>query len=105
MLCLSETYLDSSYTDDGTQLNVKNFILITVDNHHNCKLGGVCIYFKENLAVGPISPLNLNERLALEINIQNKKKKYVISLYQSLSQSKDKFDQFLRNFEQLILTE
>ena len=46
-------------------------------------------------------PLNLNECLVLEINIQNKKG-YLISLYQSLSQSKDEFDQFFLNFEQLI---
>ena len=36
----------------------------------------------------------------LEINFQNKKG-YVISLYQSASQSKNKFDQFLLNFKQL----
>ena len=43
----------------------------------------------------------MNECLTMEINIQNKKG-YVISLYRSPSQSKDEFDQFLRNFEQLI---
>ena len=53
------------------------------------------------MAVHPVSPLNLNECLVLKINIQNKKG-YVISLYQSTNQSKDEFDQFLLNFEQLI---
>ena len=37
----------------------------------------------------------------LEISIQNKKG-YVVSLYQSHIQSKDEFDQFLLNFEQLV---
>ena len=62
--------------------------MIRTDNPHNCKRGGVSIYFKEHLAVRPV-------------NIQNKKG-YVIYLYRSPSQSKDDLDQFLVNFEQLI---
>ena len=53
------------------------------------------------MAVRPVSPLNLNECLVLEINIQNKKG-FVISLYRLPNQSKDEFDQFLLNFEQLM---
>ena len=101
MICLSETYLDSSYANNDTRLNLKDFTLIRAENPHNCKRGGVSIYFKEHLAVCPVSPLNLNESLVLEINIQNKKG-FVISLYPSPNQSKDEFDQFLLNFEQLV---
>ena len=100
-ICPSETYVDSSYADDDTWLNLKDFTLIRADNPHNCKKGGVSIYFNEHLAVCLISPLNVNECLVLEINIQNKKG-FVISLYWSPNQSKDEFDQFLLNFEQLI---
>ena len=85
MICLSETYLDSCYADNDTRLNLK-------DNPHNCKKGGVSIYL-EYLAVRPVSPLDLNEFLVLESNIQNKKG-FVISLYRSPNQSKDEFDQF-----------
>ena len=53
------------------------------------------------MAVRPVSLLNLNEYLVLEIYIQNKKG-YVISLHRSPSQRKDEFDQFLLNFEQLL---
>ena len=60
----------------------------------------ITIYFKEYFAVLPVSPLNLKECLVLEINIQNKKG-YVISLYRPPSESRDEFDQFLLNFEQL----
>ena len=101
MIYLSGTYLDSSYSDDNTQLNLKDLTLIRADNPHNCKRGGVSIFFKEYLAVRPVSPLNLNESLKLEIDIQNKKR-FVISLYRSPNQSKDEFDQFLLNLEQLI---
>ena len=53
------------------------------------------------MAVRPVSLLNLNGYLVLEINIQNKKG-YVISLYRSPSQSKGEFDKSLLIFEQFI---
>ena len=98
MTCLFETYLDSSYADDDTRLDVKDFTLIRANNSHNCKRGEVSISFNEHLAVCPISPLNLDECLVLQINIQNKEG-FAISLYRSLTQSKEKFNQFLLNFE------
>ena len=72
--------------------------MIIADNPHNCKRGGVSIYFKEHLAVRPVSLLNLDGCLVLEINIANEKG-FVISLYRSPNQSKD---EFLLNSEQLI---
>ena len=81
MICLSETYLDSSDADDDdTRLNSKDFSLIREDNLHSFKRCGVNIYFKEHLGICLVSPLNLNECLVLEINKQNKKR-YVASLY------------------------
>ena len=53
------------------------------------------------MAVHPVSPLNLNECLLLEINTDSKKG-HIIFPYQSSSQSKYEFDHFLPNFEQLI---
>ena len=101
LICLSETYLDSSYVDDDTGLNLKDFSLIRENNPRYCKRGRISIHFKEHLYVRPVNPLNLHECLVLEINIQNKKG-WVFSPYRSPSQSKDEFDQFLMNFEQLI---
>ena len=73
LIYLSETYLDSSYANDDIRLNLKDFNLIRADNSHNCNRDGISIYFKEHLTVRPIRPLNLNECLVLEINIQKKK--------------------------------
>ena len=101
MIWLSETFLDSSYADDDTQLNLKDFTLTGADNPRNSKIGGVSINFKKHLAVLPISLLSLNECLVLKSNIQNKKG-YVTSLCQSPSQSKNEFHQLTLNFEQLI---
>ena len=71
MICLSETYLDSSYADDDTRLNLKDFTLIRADNPHNCKRGGVSSYLKEHLVVPAVNPLNLSECLVLEKRICN----------------------------------
>ena len=101
MIWISETYLDSCYADDDTRLNIEGFTLIRADSSHNCKTDWVSIYFKEHLAVHPVSSLNLNKCLTLEIYIQNKKW-LVIFLYPSSSQSKDEFDHFLLTFEQHI---
>ena len=98
MTCLFETYLRSSYEEYDTRLNLKDSTLIIADNPHNCKRGGVSMYFKEHWAVRPVSLLNLDECLVLEINIANEKG-FVISLYRSPNQSKD---EFLLNSEQLI---
>ena len=100
MICLSEIHLHSSNVDGDPRLNLKDFTFIRADNSHNCKRGGVGIHFKEHLAVHPVSPLNLNECVVKEIDIRDLKE-YVISLYRSPSQSKDEFDHFLPNFEQL----
>ena len=99
MIGLCETCLVFSSADDDTRLNVKDFSLIRANNPHNCKRGGVSIYF--TFGCSQRNPLNLSECLVLEINIQNKKA-FVISFYRSPNQSKDEFDQFLLNFEQLI---
>ena len=98
LIHLSVTCLDSSYADDDTRLNLKDFTLIRADNPHSSIRGRVNIYFKEYLTIHLVGPLSLNECLILEINIQNKKG-YVISLYRSPSQSKDEFDHFLLNVE------
>ena len=34
-ICFPETYLDSSYVDDDSRLNLKDFTLIRADNPHN----------------------------------------------------------------------
>ena len=98
MIYLSETFLDSYSVDSDARLNLKDFTLIRAGN---CKRGGANIYFKEHLAVHPVSPLNLNECLVLKINTQHKKV-CIIFLHQSYCQSKDKAPHFFVNFEQLL---
>ena len=59
------------------------------------------MYFKETVAVRPVSINSLKERLLLEVFIGNKKG-FVLSLYRSSGQSQDEFCDFLLLLDQLL---
>ena len=101
MICLSETFLDSSIPTNDERLNMKEYKLIRADNPSGSKKGGVAIYYKEFLAVRPVEVKSLNECVIFEVSIKNKRG-YVVSLYRSPSQTQDEFDNFLTSFEKLI---
>ena len=101
MICLSETFLDSSIPSNDERLNMKEYKLIRADNPSDSKKGGVAIYYKEFLAVRPVEVKSLNECVIFEVSIKNKRG-YVVSLYRSPSQTQDEFDNFLTSFEKLI---
>ena len=96
-----ETFLDSSIPSNDERLNMKGYKLTRANNPSESKKGGVGIYYKRFLAVCPVEVKNLNECLVFEVSIKNKRR-YVVSLYRSPSQTQDKIDIFLINFEQLI---
>ena len=50
-ISLSETWLDSKTSIDSNDLSLKGYNLNRVDNPVNVKKGGVCVYYKETLAV------------------------------------------------------
>ena len=50
-ICLSETWLNSKTSIDSNDLSLKGYNLNRVDNPVNVKKGGVCVYYKETLAV------------------------------------------------------
>ena len=101
MICLSETFLDSSISTNDERLNMKGYKLTRADNASDSKKGGVGIYYKEFLAARPVEVNNVNECVIFEVSIKNKRG-YVVSLYRSPSQTQDEFDIFLISFEQMI---
>ena len=46
VVCLSETYLDSSNLSDDDSFNLPSYNIVRADHPSNTKEGGVCIYFK-----------------------------------------------------------
>ena len=103
VICLSETYLDNSVSSDESDLNFPGYKLVRADYPGNVKRGGgVCIYFKGSLSIRFLDvPSNLDECLLCELSYTNKKY-FIATLYRSPSQSREKFEKFLSNFEVLI---
>ena len=98
-ICISETYLDSSVQSDDISIN--GYKLICADHPSNSKRGGVCIFYRESLAVQSIKINYLNECLLCEVSINNKKS-YIAVLYRSPSQNSLEFDNFTLSFEKLL---
>ena len=46
IICISETYLDSSTSSDDNDLEISGYNLIRSDHPSNNKLGGICLYYK-----------------------------------------------------------
>ena len=107
MICLSESYLDSSVfsdndNNDNDNLYIKDYKLVRADHPGNVKRGGVCVYFKESLPAScPPNPY-LKECLIFEVSINNNRG-YVVSMYRSPSQTSDGFNLFTTNLEKLVV--
>ena len=101
LICLSETFLDSSFLPDDSRLNLDGYNLIRADHPNDVKRGGVCVYVKNSLAARVSNLSNLNECIIIELSLKNKKG-YAISLYRSPSQWIDEFEEFLLNLDQTL---
>ena len=83
-------------------MSLKGYSLHRVDDPDNVKKGGVCVYYKETLAVHFLQT-KLDQCIVSEVTFFFKKKKgQVISLYGSSSQTPDQFDNFRQLFEELL---
>ena len=56
IICISETYLDSSTPSDDSCLEISGYTLVRTDHPSNNKRGGVCICYKSFL---PLRILNV----------------------------------------------
>ena len=101
LICLCETFFDSSVTEEDKNIQLNGYNLIRVDYPSNTKRGGVCILFKETLAVRIVNLLNFNEYIVCEVSIQNSKC-YIGVIYRSPSQNIIEFKNFILNFEKLL---
>ena len=101
LICLSETFLNSSFSTDNVDLFLDGYNMIRSDHPNNIRRGGVCLYFKDSLPLKILSVSDLSECLAIEVAYE-KKKCVFISLYRSPSQDSDDFESFLIKFEHLI---
>ena len=103
IICLSETYLNSSNSPDDETLEISGYNLVRSDHPLNSKRGGVCIYYKNYLPLRIISVNYLSECINFEIMIGNKICNF-ITLYRSPSQNQDDFQAFIDNLEMNVET-
>ena len=101
IICLSETYLDSTAPNNDDKLQISGYTLIRSDHPSNTKRGGVCIYYKSSLLLRVINIGYLHEYLSFELQIGDKICEFV-ALYKSPSQSQDNFETFADNFEMTL---
>ena len=102
IICLSETFLNSSIEINADRISLDGYNLIRSDHRSDSKKDGVCIYYKEDIPLikrDDICPLG-NCLLA---EICSKCEKYfLICIYHSPSQSCDEFEIFCVNFDLLL---
>ena len=101
MICLSETFLDSSFIPNDERLSLDGYEIVRSDHPNDVKRGGVCVYVKSSLAANVCNFNKLTECFVIEI-VLNNKKGYIVSLYRSPSQTNDEFDEFIINFDLML---
>ena len=78
LICISESFLDSTFSTDDSALSLKGYKLIRSDHPQDVKRGGTCIYYKDTLPIKFLNIFNLSECLICEI--QYEKKNVTLSL-------------------------
>ena len=103
IICLSETYLDSSVLLDDNNVVIPGYNLVCSEHPSNTKRGGVCHYYKNYLPLKVLNISYLKECLNFEFKIGDESCNFV-ALCRSLSQSQDDFETFSDNFEMTLET-
>ena len=100
-ICISETFLNSSFESDDKNHMLEGYNSIRSDHPNNTKRDGVCIYYKGSLAVRLVDITSLPECLVCQVTIQNTKG-YVTVMYRSPSQSSIEFESFLSGLDDVL---
>ena len=72
VICLSETYLDSSILSNDKNLEIPGYELIRADHPSNSKRGGVCVYYRNSLPLKIQVIFYLQDCIVFELKIGNK---------------------------------
>ena len=102
IICLSETFLNSSLDSEDDRLKLEGYNLIRSEHPSDSKKGGVCVYYKEYIPLVRRDDLcALSNSLVTEIHLENKKC-FLACLYQSFSQTQHEFENFCTNLDTLM---
>ena len=99
IICLSETFLNSSIQSDDNRIKLDGHNLIRSDHPSDSKRGGVCIYYKEHIPLIKRDDIcTLGNCLVTEIHSQNEKC-FLTCIYRSPSQNHEEFQNFCAKFD------
>ena len=102
IICLIETFLDSSSENDDDRISIPRYNLLHGDHPSNTKRGGVYIYYKDHLPIIKKNDLGqLYECLVTEFRI-GKKTVFFACLYRFPSQTSDEFEDFCADLNLLL---
>ena len=77
IISISETYLDSGTPSDDNNLEISGYTLVLSNHPSNNERGGICIYYKIVLPLKILNVQYLQERICLELKIDNKTCKFL----------------------------
>ena len=93
IVCLSEIYLNSSFTFNDDNLDIPCDIMVRADHPANGKRGGVCMYYKNCLPLKVLDTRFLYEKVAFDLQICDKLCSF-ISLDRSLREVGGRLSKF-----------
>ena len=103
IICLSETFLNSSIETDDDRILIDGYNLIRADHPSDSKRGGVCIYYKEHISLIKRDDICTSDNcLVTEIPLQGEKC-FLTCIYHSPSQNHDELDDFCTKFDLLLI--
>ena len=98
IVCLSETYFDSSFLVNDENLVIQGYNLVRCDHPTNSKRGGVCVYYKDSLPLKITDIQYLQECINFHLIISDRLCHFIM-LYRSPNQSHDEFNSFIKSLE------
>ena len=102
IICLSETFLNSSLNSEDDRLKIEGYNLIRSDHPRDSKKGGVYVYYMEHIPLVRRDDLcTLSNCLVTEIHLENEKC-FLTCRYQSPSQTQHEFENFCTNLDTLM---
>ena len=102
IICLSETFLNSSIESNDDRISIDGYNLIRSDHPSDSKRGGVCIYYKEHIPLIKRDNICTSDN-CLVTEIRSKGEKHFSTcIDHSPSQSHNEFENFCINFDLLL---
>ena len=102
IMALSETMLDNSISSEDIYIESFSREVYRNDHPSNAKVGSVCIYFRDGLAIKQRRDLEMmQETMVSEVNIA-RKKIFFITVYRSPSKNSEQVENFISNMQIMI---